>query len=310
MSPIQRWNIKICALRSHLSGWARHVTGVLKNEKSRLCSIIDGLEALAKIDPLSAQEIKLKNQSNVKIASLLREEEIKWYQRSKNQFIHEGDSNTHYFHSVSNGRHRKKRIHTLVQDEGTIEGIDNLKKYITSYYKNLFGASEEGNFFMDESQIDDIPQVSVEENNFLTAEYSEEEVRKAIFQMEHNKAPGTDGFPTEFYQNFWNTIKSDLLDLFCCLHAGQLELFRLNFGEIVLLPKVNEAERIQQYRPICLLNVSFKIFTKVATLRLNMIADHVVRPSQTAFMEGRNILDGVVTLHETVHKLHSKKLME
>jgi hypothetical protein len=126
--------------------------------------------------------------------------------------------------------------------------------------------------------------------------------------MEHNKAPGTDGFPAEFYQTFWETIKGDLLDLFSCLHAGQLELFRLNFGEIILLPKVNEAERIQQYRPICLLNVSFKIFTKVATLRLNTVANHVVRPSQTAFMQGRNILDGVVSLHETVHELHSKKL--
>jgi hypothetical protein len=59
---------------------------------------------------------------------------------------------------------------------------------------------------------------------------------------------------------------------------------------------------------ICLLNVSFKIFTKVATIRLNTVADVVVRPSQTAFMQGRNILDGVVTLHETVHELHSKKL--
>ena len=57
-----------------------------------------------------------------------------------------------------------------------------------------------------------------------------------------------------------------------------------------------------------LLNVSFKIFTKVATLRLNNVADHVVRPSQTAFMKGRNILDGVVILHETIHKLHTKKL--
>jgi hypothetical protein len=77
-------------------------------------------------------------------------------------------------------------------------------------------------------------------------------------------------------------------------------LLRLNFGEIVLLPKVNEAERIQQYRPICLLNVSFKIFTKLATLRLNTIVDHVVPSSQTTFMQGRNILDGVVTLHEKV----------
>jgi hypothetical protein len=97
--------------------------------------------------------------------------------------------------------------------------------------------------------------------------------------MEHNKAPGLDSFPAEFYQNFWEVIKGDLLDLFSSLQAGQLELFRLNFGEIILLPKVNEAERIQQYRPICLLNVSFKIFTKVATIRLNTVADHVVRPS-------------------------------
>ena len=94
--------------------------------------------------------------------------------------------------------------------------------------------------------------------------------------MEHNKATGPDGYPAEFYQHFWDVIKSDLLELFRCLHDGQLELFRLNFGEIVLLPKVLEAERIQQYRPICLLNVSFQIFTKVATTRLYSVADHVV----------------------------------
>jgi hypothetical protein len=30
----------------------------------------------------------------------------------------------------------------------------------------------------------------------------ENEVRKALFQMEHNKAPGPDGFLSEFYQTF------------------------------------------------------------------------------------------------------------
>ena len=44
------------------------------------------------------------------------------------------------------------------------------------------------------------------------------------------------------------------------------------------------------------------------TIRLHSVAEHVVRPSQTAFIQGRNILDGVVVLHETVHELHRKKL--
>jgi hypothetical protein len=45
-------------------------------------------------------------------------------------------------------------------------------------------------------------KLSKEENQVLTAPFSEEEVKMAIFDMEHNKAPGPDGFPTEFYQFF------------------------------------------------------------------------------------------------------------
>jgi hypothetical protein len=76
VSPVQRWNYKIHDLHSHLSCWARHVTGVLKKEKLRLSSIIDDLEALAEVGPLSAHKIELKNQSNAKIASLLHDEEL------------------------------------------------------------------------------------------------------------------------------------------------------------------------------------------------------------------------------------------
>jgi hypothetical protein len=68
--------------------------------------------------------------------------------------------------------------------------------------------------------------------------------------MERNKAPGPDGFPTEFYQNFWKVIKNDPMQKFSDLHAGHLDLFRINFVEIALFLKINEVERIQQYRPI------------------------------------------------------------
>jgi hypothetical protein len=65
----------------------------------------------------------------------------------------------------------------------------------------------------------------------------------------------------------------------------------LNFGTIILLPKSREVTRIQQYRPIYLLNVSFKIFTKVATNMISQIAQKVISPSQTAFLSGRNIME-------------------
>jgi hypothetical protein len=56
------------------------------------------------------------------------------------------------------------------------------------------------------------------------------------------------------------------------------------------------------------LNVSFKIFTKVATNRISKVAQKVINPTQTTFVPGRHILGGVVVLHETIHELHSKKL--
>ena len=94
-----------------------------------------------------------------------------------------------YFRNVTNVRHRKKIIHSLEEDEGMIEGHEQLKSYITKYYKCLFGSPEEGNFSLSESQTNDIPKVFNEENNFLAASFYEEEVKKTVFQVRHNKAP-------------------------------------------------------------------------------------------------------------------------
>jgi hypothetical protein len=55
---------------------------------------------------------------------------------------------------------------------------------------------------MDETTRLDIPQVSEEENEVLTTPLSEEEVKMAVFDMEHNKAPSPDGFSADFYQFF------------------------------------------------------------------------------------------------------------
>jgi hypothetical protein len=75
--------------------------------------------------------------------------------------------------------------------------VRSLESYITNYYKGLFGSPEEGNFSMDETRTDNILQVTVEENNLLVAPYTEEKVKKVVFQMEYNKTSGPNSFLAE-----------------------------------------------------------------------------------------------------------------
>jgi hypothetical protein len=56
-----------------------------------------------------------------------------------------------------------------------------------------------------------------------------------------------------------------------------------------------------------LLNVSFKIFTKVATNGVMEVAKKVISPTQTTFLPRRNIMEGVIVLHETIHETRRKK---
>lgn len=113
---------------------------------------------------------------------------------------------------------------------------------------------------MDKTRTEDIPQVTSVENEILTQSFLETEVKNAIFQMNHNFIPSSDDFPTKFYQIFLSTIKEDLMTLVKDFHRDALPLRRLNFESIKLLLKSSDAKPIQQYKPICLLNVSFNFF--------------------------------------------------
>jgi hypothetical protein len=237
-NSVQRWNNKLSTLRRHLRGWASNRNGGFKQQKAGLQASITDLDTTAEIRELAETERTLLAQSREHLTKLLREEEIKYYQRAKVKDILYGDNNTKYFQIIANGKHRKKRIFSLDDVNGKIEGQANLKEYITNFYKDLFSEPKESPFSLDD-QTEDITQVIESENDLLTTPFTEEEeVKNAVFNMEHNKAPTPDGFPAEFYQKFWETIKGDLMQMFHDLYRGELPIFSLNFGVITLLPKV------------------------------------------------------------------------
>lgn len=143
-------------------------------------------------------------------------------------------------------------------------------------------------------------RISKEENAELTKPFTMQELEAAVKDMKNSTAPGPDGFSIEFYKEFWPQIR-DVKEMLDELHKGNLDLWRLNYGVIIPIPKLKLPNNIKQYRPICLLNVIYKIITKVLTLRLTKIAGRVIDRNQTAFIPGRNILNGVVILHEVLH---------
>jgi hypothetical protein len=57
------------------------------------------------------------------------------------------------------------------------------------------------------------PLVSDEMNEALLSPVQLPELEKVVFNMKKGKAPGPDGFPIEFFQEFWELIKLDLLDV-------------------------------------------------------------------------------------------------
>jgi hypothetical protein len=115
----------------------------------------------------------------------------------------------------------------------------------TNYYKELFGPGMGNLFDIDPSLWQADENVSVMESEYLSRPFEEEEIRSALFQMEKNKAAGPDGMSIEFYQSCWDIIKLVMLDLFNDFHQGKLDVKRINYGIITLLPKVESAERIQ-----------------------------------------------------------------
>jgi hypothetical protein len=76
-------------------------------------------------------------------------------------------------------------------------------------------------------------------------------------------APGPNGLSLMLYQHFWEVIKTDLMEMFRDLHKGELDLYRLNFALITVIPMEKDARTMNKFRPISLLNCSYKILESV-----------------------------------------------
>jgi hypothetical protein len=129
-----------------------------------------------------------------------------------------------------------------------------------------------------------------------------------VYQQTSNQAPGPDGFPILFFKHFWGILKGPILQILNDFTLGRVDISRLNYGIISLIPKVKGADSIKQFRPIALINVIFKFVEKAFAIRLAPLAHRTIDRSQSAFIRGRCVHEGVLALQEITNELRAKKL--
>ena len=116
----------------------------------------------------------------------------------------------------------------------------------------------------------------------------------ALKEFASNKAPGTDGFTFEFYKFFWLELCTEMIVSFnYAFHSGSLSISQER-GIISLIPKRDkDTSLVENLRPSSLLNVDYKILTKVIAKRLEKLLPKIINAEQTGYVKGRYIGEDV-----------------
>jgi len=143
-------------------------------------------------------------------------------------------------------------------------------------------------------------------NNMLTFLPTMDEVHNVIFSLNNDSAPGPDGFGAIFFQTYWEIIKQDVYKVVMQFFTTGWLLPNFNTNILLLIPKTNNADLVDQYRPIVIANFKFKIISKILVDRLAKIMPAITSVQQRGFIKGMSIKDCICLTSEAINVLHKK----
>ena len=192
-----------------------------------------------------------------------------------------------------------------------------VNKEIENFYSKMYTSKITGNNTSDVSEHNNnihkfieglnIPQLNVEEQESLEKDLTFEELKDALTSFADNKSPGEDGFTKEFYEAFFDLLWKDLLNSYNdAFNKGSLSVFQKR-GTITLIPKGDEnLSDLKNWRPISLLNIDYKILSKVLAKRMEQHLPKLIHSDQTGFVNGRYIGQNIRLLSDIMAFSDSK----
>jgi hypothetical protein len=191
---------------------------------------------------LTMTEASLQKEYN----DVSKQEEILWYQESRENWVKLGDRNMSFFHTQTPVRRKRNKILGLFLENGQWSTDDViLQAEAINYFKQLFEvdhATTPNNLL-----VNDMPHLSEQCRDSLTTSVLKEEVRSTVFSMKSYKAPGPDDFQPIFFKKFWERIGDDIWRL---VHtAFNMGTINASIAEtlIVLIHKESNPQRLKKF---------------------------------------------------------------
>ncbi len=301
-----RWEMIKCELRSTSISYA---SWKVKMERNHECRLLNELRELERTIESSNENLKQYNSIKLKVEQIVENKSRGTFIRSCANYIEQGEKCTKYFLHKEINNSKKKHIKCLITDEGTIYEPSLILDKQKEYYSRLYTQNEynicdgECDFFKT-----DFPKLNEKEVNICDKIITLVEIGKGLSELPNNKAPGTDGFTTDFYKFFWKDIKNLVFESFISAFAKSTLSVEQRRAILTLLPKGEKDIRyLKNWRPLSLLNTDYKILTKTLALRLQKVLPSLIDPNQTGCMKNRYIGENLRILLDIIQYSNSNQ---
>ena len=275
-------------------------------------------ELYGELKDLKKQYIRLnlKNTSDLKIFNEIKSKvkniEEKLIKgsiiRSKAKYLENNVKPSSYFFQREISNAKAKTVEAIKHKDQTYKNSKDILNSFKSFYSELYN-EEPVDASLNHFFLDNLPQVTPDDNTFLGRHIEKCDIIKALQAMQPNKSPGSDGLSRSFYLKFFHLLGDTLCSVINLAYEnGELSRSQ-KLSYITLICKDDtRADEMKCYRPISLLNIDYKIFSKVIANRLGNILPSIIWIDQTSAVKGRSIFDNLHLLRNVIDYVEQKDI--
>ncbi|RZC29900.1 Exocyst complex component SEC6 isoform B [Glycine soja] len=294
---------KVKFIKDCIRQWS-YSNGVITAKKIQdLKKELNALEVGINDRILSPAEVELKKSLQEQLWYAANAYESMLRQKARVKWLKEGDRNSAYFHKMINHRRRHNAIQGLIIDGVWVQEPSSVKNEAFNHFKERFSEQNLNRPTLDGVQL---PSLAQGEKETLVARFTETEITTAVWDCGGDKSPGPDGLNFNFIKQFWKILKPDFMRFLDEFYINGSFPKGSNASFIALIPKRNDPQSLNDYRPISLIGCVYKVVSKLLANRLTLVLPHLIDERQTAFIKGRHILHGVMIANEVIAEAKTK----